>query len=89
MIFKLRWLALIIGLSSIFYAGANSPTSASTNVSNLALASSNYSLKTVSNTPSEAEIWSLLKQETGYVILIRHALAAGSSVPANFQLGNC
>lgn len=41
------------------------------------------------STRSEVEIWSLLQQGTGYVVLIRHALAPGTGDPSNFQLDDC
>ncbi|MGK7915722.1 MAG: histidine phosphatase family protein [Prochloraceae cyanobacterium] len=40
-------------------------------------------------TSSEAEVWSRLQHETGYVVLIRHALAPGIGDPSIFQLGDC
>lgn len=37
----------------------------------------------------DAEIWSQLRQGSGYVILFRHALAPGTGDPANFRLDDC
>ncbi|GFE71905.1 hypothetical protein CFPU101_45150 [Chroococcus sp. FPU101] len=57
--------------------------------------------RTVQNSPPETifstveqspeQLWSLLQQadETGYVILYRHALAPGVGDPSNFQLNDC
>lgn len=58
---------------------------------NKAIAISSDSVPIISqSTRSEAEVWSLLQQaETGYVVLIRHALAPGTGDPANFQLDDC
>lgn len=33
--------------------------------------------------------WALLQQGTGYVVMMRHALAPGVGDPANFRLGDC
>lgn len=36
-----------------------------------------------------AELWNLLRQGTGYVVMLRHALAPGTGDPANFRLEDC
>lgn len=38
---------------------------------------------------SEAEIWTTLRQSTGAVVLLRHAIAPGTGDPATFQLDDC
>jgi phosphohistidine phosphatase SixA len=37
----------------------------------------------------EAELWNLLRHGTGYVVMLRHALAPGTGDPANFRLEDC
>jgi phosphohistidine phosphatase SixA len=36
-----------------------------------------------------SELWSLLRQGTGYTVMLRHAFAPGTGDPANFRLGDC
>lgn len=38
---------------------------------------------------SEAAIWTTLRQSTGAVVLLRHAIAPGTGDPTNFQLDDC
>ena len=41
-------------------------------------------------TPASAEdIWAELREETGLVVLMRHAIAPGGGDPAGFKLGDC
>lgn len=40
-------------------------------------------------TITQADLWSQLRQGTGYVILFRHALAPGTGDPPNFRLEDC
>ncbi len=38
---------------------------------------------------SADDIWSLLRQEKGIVVMLRHAIAPGTGDPANFRLEDC
>lgn len=38
---------------------------------------------------SETALWNLLRQGTGYTVMLRHALAPGTGDPVNFRLGDC
>ena len=86
---RLGWLAALSGLLSI--AGcAGSPSHSDLTASSLIAGSSEDAAAIISQSPrSEQEIWTLLQQETGYVVLIRHALAPGTGDPSNFQLDDC
>jgi phosphohistidine phosphatase SixA len=46
-------------------------------------------LRSPSDTPAQANLWSLLRQGKGYTLLFRHALAPGIGDPANFRLDDC
>lgn len=79
---KLMYLGVFVGMLCIV---ANQSLTV-----NKAIAISSDSASVISqSTRSEAEIWSLLQQGTGYVVLIRHALAPGTGDPSNFQLDDC
>lgn len=42
-----------------------------------------------SSPQSQAAIWTTLREGTGKVVLLRHAIAPGTGDPANFQLADC
>lgn len=82
------WLAISLGTLSIaVFANGISAQLNSKNYNAVFLEDSASIIS--QSTRSEAEIWSLLQQGTGYVVLIRHALAPGTGDPSNFQLDDC
>ncbi|MDJ0590217.1 MAG: histidine phosphatase family protein [Pleurocapsa sp. MO_226.B13] len=88
---KLLAMGLAISAGILFITGFADRTSAHLNLkTNSNTVSLEDSVRIISqSTRSEAEIWSLLQQGTGYVVLIRHALAPGRGDPSNFQLDDC
>lgn len=41
------------------------------------------------STQTEAELWNLLRQGTGYTVMLRHTTAPGTGDPPNFRLEDC
>ena len=83
------WLAISAGVLCIngFIDGVSAHLDLKTNSNAVSIEDSASIIS--QSTRSEAEIWSLLQQGTGYVVLIRHALAPGTGDPSNFQLDDC
>lgn len=83
------WLAILAGVLCItsFSDGIYAHLDLKTNYN--AVSTEDSASIISQSTRSEAEIWSLLQQGTGYVVLIRHALAPGTGDPSNFQLDDC
>lgn len=65
---------------------SSSETTAQFNVDKKAQPNSSISIQPESEV---LELWSLLRQGTGYTVMLRHALAPGTGDPPNFRLGDC